>query len=1382
MIGAVLVVAPLGIASSASAAPGDGAWQIRFDKVAPDSVASGVPTEFQLSLQCSALEAPSCDDAVVTIPLPDHIAGVNIDRHPSIVSSGRVNGAVELRLTPNFPAGASLQVGLTFRSDTITTPNNFSPEFTATVTGANTPTVSDSATATFTATPALGLRKRLPGNAPNGSIFPLDRDMRYTVEVCDTRGAGNPAGVLGMESATVVDTLPAGATFVSASHDGVYDAAAGTVTWQLGAQTNVCYDTLSVTVRYQTGDVDPAASVTNSATVTARPLGTTSDLTASSSVNHRFGSPTASGDVCKLAFSWVSPSSPRNGDCGTEVQAYTFIGPFMGDNRVLTSAANQTESSFSWRFENSSTVAGVSDIVDPIPCKTNSNGATPATYRSNAPGVLCTDPAWIVTGFRNTSLVATTGFSQAINEGNYPTYVTTTGQTREFIPHPEVGTGGTPTWNFTPQPGDIVAEIRWSNVPTPVATGGRGDAGRVYGYLAEDLNLGDRVTNEVHRTLTVGGSELASSARASLVAIDDTVVTGNKVFSSGPGTFALSGGAISTSQSPVWRSGLVLADLLPVELPQVSLDSATYRLGGASTSRLMPASAYRFEQIPDYQGTGRTLLRVTIPAGTPLTAHPTAVEFRFRVPGGQLPWIGTRTNSLRVFAPGHAIDRCAPASSNFEGGSPAATAESDDWNGDGSTTDQYCGLTINLTRASGGAAISTVKQVKGNLDTSYAAYPKTGLTDPSLPGDAGYRVIVRNTGGANLRDAVVYDLLPKVGDTGASAAQATRQRGSTFTPVMTGPVTVDSASGVTWQIAYSTAANPCRPEVGDGSASWPAGCTNDWTATAPSDLTTVTALRFRQTAGTLTANAAATSRASFSWPMSVPPSAQPGDVAWNTTATVATNATNGVVLLAAEPPKVGLTVPQTDVQLAKSADRVSGAVGQIVTFTVTASHGTSVVTNPDGSVSYLNGGVETTALAPATNVVVTDVVPAGLELVPGSVFTQQGTFDPAGVWRVGTIGVGEKATLTYQARITAAGNHTNRAELTGLGVPDVDSTPGNCDAVAEDDCASVTVGTLSSGIALTKLIESRPGSDDYLDANVGSAERGVYSSGAPIRYRFVVANTSQTDLTGVEIADPLIPFFCDSVFAVGDLAAGDSVTVDCTLPVGFGIGRTVNTATVTATTPGGDTVTAADTAQLLVPGPSLSLTKTTNGEAAGTPESAVVIEPGGPVTWVYTLVNNGEDELTGLSLSDDQEAAVSLDPAQCVRSTGSWGDPLPPGASITCTHTGTASAQTYANTAQARGRGVITPLITTASATSHYTTVRRPEPTTTPGPTTSPQPTGTPQPTPTGGPTPTASPTPDPSDELASTGASVDLLGPLAMAAVGLGLLLVVVVRRTRRQ
>ena len=65
--------------------------------------------------------------------------------------------------------------------------------------------------------------------------------------------------------------------------------------------------------------------------------------------------------------------------------------------------------------------------------------------------------------------------------------------------------------------------------------------------------------------------------------------------------------------------------------------------------------------------------------------------------------------------------------------------------------------------------------------------------------------------------------------------------------------------------------------------------------------------------------------------------------------------------------------------------------------------------------------------APAGNVVVTDVLPPGLDFVLAS---EGGTFDPASrtiTWRVASLAPGAKRTLTYRVRATALGEHVARA-------------------------------------------------------------------------------------------------------------------------------------------------------------------------------------------------------------------------------------------------------------------------------------------------------------------------------------------------------------------
>src|SRR5262249_59242237 len=104
-----------------------------------------------------------------------------------------------------------------------------------------------------------------------------------------------------------------------------------------------------------------------------------------------------------------------------------------------------------------------------------------------------------------------------------------------------------------------------------------------------------------------------------------------------------------------------------------------------------------------------------------------------------------------------------------------------------------------------------------------------------------------------------------------------------------------------------------------------------------------------------------------------------------------------------------------DLAVAKAVSNAVPAVGEEVTFTVTV----------------LNRGP-----SPATDVAVTDVLPAGLTFVAAT--PSEGTYDSGtGVWTVGTLPATRQATLSLLALVEEAGTHTNTATRASA-VPDPD--------------------------------------------------------------------------------------------------------------------------------------------------------------------------------------------------------------------------------------------------------------------------------------------------------------------------------------------------------
>ncbi|MCL2465421.1 MAG: SpaA isopeptide-forming pilin-related protein, partial [Micrococcales bacterium] len=203
-----------------------------------------------------------------------------------------------------------------------------------------------------------------------------------------------------------------------------------------------------------------------------------------------------------------------------------------------------------------------------------------------------------------------------------------------------------------------------------------------------------------------------------------------------------------------------------------------------------------------------------------------------------------------------------------------------------------CLSTETLVVLSPSAGLSITKTVKDDsTGGNYQSLPN--VVNAGSGDSVSFRVRVANVTTTTLTDAVVYDLLPRVGDTGVIASQAGASRGTTVNAVLTG-ITVPSG----WAASYSTDPNPCRPEVGVST-----GCaTGTFTTTVPA-LPSITAIMLTK------ASVTSASIADLVLTYAVPPAATwvMGDVVFNSAGATATQGT--LRLPPAEPPKVGFQYP-----------------------------------------------------------------------------------------------------------------------------------------------------------------------------------------------------------------------------------------------------------------------------------------------------------------------------------------------------------------------------------------------------------------------------------------------------------------------------------------
>jgi uncharacterized repeat protein (TIGR01451 family) len=224
-----------------------------------------------------------------------------------------------------------------------------------------------------------------------------------------------------------------------------------------------------------------------------------------------------------------------------------------------------------------------------------------------------------------------------------------------------------------------------------------------------------------------------------------------------------------------------------------------------------------------------------------------------------------------------------------------------------------------------------------------------------------------------------------------------------------------------------------------------------------------------------------------------------------------------------------------DLGLTKTVDNATPNVGDTITFTITLS----------------NAGP-----ANATNVVISDPLPAGLALV--SATPSQGTYDPGtGTWFAGTVLVGAPVTLQIQARVTDAITHTNVATISQSDA--IDDNPTNNTASATETPLPVTTNPQQADLSVTKVVS-----------------QSSAAVGTPVAYTLVVQNNGPGTAIGVVLSDPLPAgvmflfaepsqgsFAATGVWNVGTLSAGATASLRIVAVV-TRPGTIINTAQVSA--------------------------------------------------------------------------------------------------------------------------------------------------------------------------------------------------------------------------
>ncbi|MEM6455703.1 MAG: SdrD B-like domain-containing protein, partial [Acidobacteriota bacterium] len=825
------------------------AQRIIFSKGAnginPDgTVDTGTTFSYRIPYNCNAVVG-DCEGVRIIDLLPAGVQFVGAIGNSDVAtinapSSGTVGTGmpggpqIEFVFIDPLPAGNSGDLTINVRFPNGSTPDGFVATNTAEVTGTNLTNdgeVSNPVDVTALADLDARVVKTLQTNPAN-----LNQPVTYRVRVEVVNDPGN----LNLGDISVVDTLPPGVTFLSATSGGVYDPVGETVTWAgpftatVGSPLN-----LFVTVQYDTPTFTDGQNVTNSATATGTPLG---------------GAPQGLGvgDVTHPVITFTPNASvnldKRNGS------GFNFP-PGVGQD-------------FPWDLEirnNGNVPVDDLTMIDTIPDEVELISVATGAYN-------------------NPSATVAVSYTTNLNAVFQP-WGSSPGGTSATFTVASLGLGA----------GEYVDQVRWAFGTAPVGmapTNGNSraritvrsiDPDRLGGPVGDGTTI-ENCASATWTFMAAPGSDMDCSS-TTLDGLYTLSQPRKEERTSSPYT---PGATVSfrlrvnnRSQATAALPTPIVTDLLPREL---TYTPTTFSYDDRGTGVAAPT----FEELPNYNGTERTLLRWTF-ADDLAPGDEVWIEFDTTLAVGAR--FGTVTNTFGQTHndPGLSL-RCT--------GSTRA-ADALDLDGDGDTTDFFCNDGENLSVAPV-AQLASEKLVRGQCDTIFTKTPQFGVTFPG--GFLDYRFTVRNIGTVAAEDFTIVDLLPRVGDTGVLD---TTPRLSGWSPFLAEPITPPPNAVV----FYSTADNPCRPEVGGPST----GCdAPNWSTIPPVPISATRAFRITFERTVLEPEDILTFDLRMIAPADAPITADtmnpmPNDIAWNSFAYLGQRS-DGAGSLNAEPNKVGIVV------------------------------------------------------------------------------------------------------------------------------------------------------------------------------------------------------------------------------------------------------------------------------------------------------------------------------------------------------------------------------------------------------------------------------------------------------------------------------------------
>lgn len=964
-----------------------------------------------INYACSSVTTP-CEGASIEVLLPAPVTPAGTALTDKLYTAVAVTGSTVLRteqsivagnprmkklvfpLQKSIPAGTSDRIQITWNYDGNDAPNNSTTTQQVNFTATNADSIDDSKTTKWTANTDIAIEKSGSTN-PNG--YPAvggetTYKLRYGYQQIDQtnpnkvgirwngsslKNGVNATGFVQVQDIKVVDPLPAKAVFVSATNGGVYDAATHTVTWSYDKWAWQNPIESLVTVKYPEGSVTTADTVTNKATITAAVQNDpTTVMTKSSEITHGFAIRKPGGRVIKTGNDnqyqvrkGLTPwrfGAVNTGNTTTHVHFDDTLPCTWSTQDAKAAGGNCDQPTMvsPYRFS----IFGKSGYEDKggwtFEYWTNKGNHVVANYTQTA-DITLPDGEWI-TRFTIDSDVAPQTSASIWFQGTISDSLPKT-EPSDFASHYNPVAPPEKYYNYVASPD----YVRFQNCATGTLTDK--DTGAVLAS-SDDLCSWMRVRDELPSVGVV------------------KVVRTNPVVVGKTASFGVNG-SVRTAAQGGKPTPFTIADLLPEGF---DIDDASQvSLNGGSPLTNPDGSKYDLSKVQieitkNYNGTGRTLLRMIIPdpvEGSLYTSFDTTVKST--APAGQT------VNQAMTYMPGDGAKDVAVDKSlrNTNYCSSGRDKDTFDVNGNGSTEDYLCSANANFNVAIT-PAMNITKEVKGNKDADFVPAGEIAKIDPGS--DGAYRFTISNAGNTPLTKVVAYDILPHQGDVGVGPA-ASQARGSSWQPYLNStnwtfqsikeksgqdPVTTEvPASDIT--IQYTTVDNPCRGEVmsvGGAMNDGPAGCTPNAWGPAPSDLKTIKGFRL-----VMNRDIEVGEKIQFVATMTSPVNANL--IAWNSVAMAGGVTENGKVsyLQPNEAPKVGINV-STDVSVTKKVARVKVNGDQPV-MDANGIPETIESTDPVMPGDYMLYSITLNNKGPAvaSGMKIKDILPQGIEFISSQV-------------------------------------------------------------------------------------------------------------------------------------------------------------------------------------------------------------------------------------------------------------------------------------------------------------------------------------------------------------------------------------------------------------